>query len=35
MDFQDVAFLPFWASFSPYFLEIVVEVRASELPHAL
>ena len=35
MDFQCVAFLPSQASFSSYFLKIVVEVKALETPHVL
>ena len=35
MSFQDVAFLPSRASFSPHFLKIVVEVKVSGPPHVL
>ena len=35
LDFQDVEFLPSQGSFAPYFLEIVVEVKASGLHHDL
>ena len=34
MGFQAVAFLPSQASFTPHFLKIVVEVKAS-VPHVL
>ena len=35
MAFRDVIFLPSRASFSTMFLEILVEVKASKLPHVL
>ena len=35
MGFQDVTFLPSRANFSPHFLKIVVEVKASGPPHVL
>ena len=35
MGFWDVAFLPSQYSFQPHFLKIVVEVKASGLPHIL
>ena len=35
MSFRDVAFLPSRASFTPYFLKIVVEVKTSGPPHVL
>ena len=35
MSFQDVAFLPYQACFSPYFLLIVVDVIALGPPHVL
>ena len=33
--FQDVAFQPSGTIFIPHFFEIVVEVKASKLPHIL
>ena len=35
MRFQDVVFLPSKVGFSPHFLEILVEDKASGLPHVL
>ena len=35
MVFQDVVFLPCRATFTPYFLKIMVEVKASGPPHVL
>ena len=35
MDFQDIALLPSRACFSPHYLKIAVEMKASGPPHVL